>query len=427
MAPFVQRNLWQDTAPPFSGAPPLAGAVKADVVIIGGGFTGLSAALRLAQAGAAVRLLEAETIGHGASGRNVGLVNAGLWLPSEQVEKQLGKKNGRKLNEALAAGPGLVFSLIERHGITCDAVRNGTLHCAHSPAGLADLRERFRQEKARAAPIELLDAANTAALTGARGFGGALLDHRAGTIQPLAYARGLARAAVEARAAVHEGTPVLLLTESGGGWRVDTPSGSVNAKALILATNAYCDHIEPKLRPTFTPFHYFQCATEPLAARLRQTILPERHGCWDTGRIMSSFRLDAESRLILGGMGSLDSLGGTFHVGWARRKLAALFPQIKGIGFSHCWAGRIAMTGDHLPKIIALGPCGLSIHGYSGRGIGAGTVFGKAAAEFVISENPEVLPLAPMPAHAERLTGLKQIFYETAAIFTHMASGRTLR
>lgn len=405
-------------------AEPLAGDVRVDAVIVGGGFTGCSAALHLAEAGMGVRLLEAQSIGFGGSGRNVGLVNAGLWLPPEQVEQALGETAGGRLNAALAAGPELVFSLIDRLGIDCEATRSGTLHCAHSQGGLDDLKDRLRQLLARGAPVELLSAEETAACTGTRAYRGALLDRRAGTIQPLAYCRGLARAAGDAGAVLHEQTPVLSVDRTGDGWRVTTPGGSVSAGALLVAVNAYGRPMAGLTPPAYVPVHYFQIATRPLTDNLRRSVLPERQGCWDTAPVMSSFRLDAAGRLLVGAVGSLEGPGARWHRAWAERKLAALFPDLAGVDLEHAWCGRIAMTGDHLPKILRLGERGLSVFGYSGRGISPGTTFGKAIAAYLIGGEERALPCDPVDAHSERLAGVKQAYYEFGASLTHAVGER---
>ncbi len=417
-------NLWSTTAGETLAAAPLEGDVCADAVIVGGGFTGCSAALHLAEAGVGVRLLEAQSIGFGGSGRNVGLVNAGLWLPPEEVEQALGQAVGGRLNAALAAGPDLVFSLIDRLGIDCEAMRSGTLHCAHSQGGLDDLKDRLRQQLARGAPVELLDAEETAARTGTRIYRGALLDRRAGTIQPLAYCRGLARAARDAGAVLHEQTPVLSIARAGDGWRVATPGGSVSAGALLIAVNAYGRPMAGLTPPAYVPVHYFQIATRPLTDNLRRSVLPERQGCWDTAPVMSSFRLDAAGRLLIGAVGSLEGAGARWHRGWAARKLAALFPDLAGIDLEHAWCGRIAMTGDHLPKILRLGERSVSVFGYSGRGISPGTTFGKAVAAYLVDGDERALPCDPVDAHSERLAGVKQAYYEFGASLTHAVGER---
>ncbi|MEO1308695.1 MAG: FAD-dependent oxidoreductase, partial [Pseudomonadota bacterium] len=190
MAELGASNLWETTAPDARWQQLEAG-LDTDVVVIGGGFTGVSAAYHLAAAGASVVLLEARTIGFGGSGRNVGLVNAGLWTPPDEVQRLLGAQAGEELNQWLATGPARVFDLIERLQIKCEAVQNGTLHLAHAPSGLKDLRDRYAQQKARGAPVELLDAAETERRTGSRAYHGALWDGRAGTIQSPNIGQGL--------------------------------------------------------------------------------------------------------------------------------------------------------------------------------------------------------------------------------------------
>ena len=401
---------------------PLAEHASADLVVIGGGFTGCSAALRAAEQGAKVRLLEAETIGHGGSGRNVGLVNAGLWMPPNQVEVKLGREAGAKLNAVLAVAPDLVFSLIERHGIECEATRAGTLHCAHSVAGLKELEARFGQHAVRGAPVSLLDAAETQARTGTSIYRGALFDARAGTIQPLAYCRGLAGAAQAAGAQLHERSPVREIERDGSDWLIRTETGEVRARGLLLATNAYHQAAVGIAAPAYVPVHYFQAATKPLSGNLLATILPGREGCWDTATIMSSFRLDGAGRLIVGGMGALDHAGSAAHKRWAARKIGALFPQIAGEPLEFFWFGRIAMTSDHLPKILRLGDHAFSIFGYSGRGIGPGTVFGKALACVLLGDREADLPLGPIDSYSERFTGIKRMAFEAGATAVHLVA-----
>ncbi len=424
MMPGSERNLWRTTAPMAVDAPALHDNVSADLIVIGGGFAGCCAALHAAEQGAEVRLLEAETIGHGGSGRNVGLVNAGLWTPPDEVQHVLGQDAGVRLNAALAVAPDLVFSLIERHAIDCEAIRAGTLHCAHSAAGLRDLQNRFHQQRERGAPVELLAAEATYSRTGSTNFHGALFDARAGTIQPLAYCRGLAKAAQTTGAVLHEHSGVQEITRMGSDWVARTATGEVRAKALLLATNGYHKSVADVAAPAYVPIHYFQMATKPIDDDLLSSILPGREGCWDTATVMSSFRLDAEGRLIIGGVGALDHPGAGMHKSWAGRKIATIFPALKNQPLEYAWAGRIAMTGDHLPKVLRLGENAYSIFGYSGRGIGPGTVFGKAAAEALLGNSEEALPLKPIHSYSEDFTSIKQIYYEFGATVVHSTTNR---
>lgn len=419
------NNLWQETARETAAYAPLDAEAQADLVIIGGGFTGCSAALHAAGQGASVRLVEAETIGYGGSGRNVGLVNAGLWTPPEKIVASLGREAGDRLNSLLGGAPELVFSLIEEHAISCEARRAGTLHCAHSRSGLADLRDRYRQLRALDAPVTLLSAGETRERTGSKIYYGALHDARAGTIQPLAYCRGLARAASKAGAVLHEQSQALSIAREGSQWIVTTPGGTIRAQALLLATNAYHQGATGLPAPQSVPVAYFQMATRPLGDNLRGAVLPGGEGCWDTARVMSSFRMDDAGRLIIGGCGSLDHGGGEVHRAWAARKLAALFPDLRNEPLEYSWFGNIAMTSDHLPRILRLGERAFAIFGYSGRGIGPGTVFGKHAASACLGANYDALPIPPIDAHSEPLARARSGFYELGIALTHLVSDRT--
>lgn len=417
-------DLWRASSGIQVQAPVLEHPLDVDLAIIGGGFTGQSAALEGARRGASVALFEGESFGHGGSGRNVGLVNAGLWLPPKEVIAKMGAAPGQRLMTLLADAPRRVWSLIEREGIDCEATRHGTLHLAHAPAGFADLAERHRQGTALGWPLELLDAAETGRRTGSTAFHGGLFDPRAGTIQPLSYARGLARAAQGAGAQLYERSRVTSVRRQDQLWVLTVNGQPVRARSLLLATNAYFDGIYMGFRPEIVAVSYFQAATVPIPAVLRGRILPGAEGCWDTDLVMSSFRMDAAGRFIIGGIGNLEGPGRAIHMAWARRKLRQTFPELGDLPFEYDWRGRIAMTGDHIPKILRFGPSGLACFGYSGRGIGPGTTFGTLAAEALLTGDDSVLPVAPVDRHQERFAPLREAYYETGAILTHAIKAR---
>lgn len=411
----TDQGLWAHSLTQRAECGPLTQELSVDLAIIGGGFTGCAAALEASAAGASVALVEAHDIGFGGSGRNVGLVNAGLWLPPETIVDQMGDAPGRHLIDVLARAPDMVFDLINRHDIPCEATRAGTLHLAHAPSGLQDLQERFRQGNQFGAALQLLDAEETQQRTGSGAFHGALLNPSAGTVQPLAYCHGLARAAQAAGAQIFAQTAVQALRHEGGMWHLSTEQGSLRAKALLVATNAYAEAAALPARPQYVPVNYCQFATAPLSQEQQARILPAGEGCWDTAQVMSSVRRDAAGRLIVGGMGNSNGLGGALHAGWARHKLRSLFPELGDLPFQHHWSGRIAMTRDHIPKVQVFGPNAYTIFGYSGRGIGPGTVFGSAAAQALLSGTTDALPVAPVEAYAERFTAAQGAFFEFGA------------
>lgn len=382
-------SLWAASASPAAETAPFQGQQSAAVVIIGGGYTGLSTALHLAEKGVDVIVLEAHAIGFGGSGRNVGLVNAGLWVSPDEVEAILGTAYGQRLNTQLAAAPDLVFSLIKRFGIECEAVRNGTLHLSHSALGDRALITRAKQLQQRGAPVELKDPATTVRLTGTSAYRSSLFDPRAGTIQPLSYARGLAQTAQSLGARIYTCSAVTALSNTvSGDWNVDTANGTVMANQVVIATNAYSEHLHKTLRQSFIPLHYFQYATQPLPPEQLQQILPEKHGCWDTRQVMSSIRLDRSGRLIIGSIGKVEDQGNGFLQNWASHQLSRLFPdlfsrsEVNNNNFwSHGWSGQIAFSNDHLPHLHRLAPGLTACIGYSGRGIGPGTMVGKSLAD----------------------------------------------
>lgn len=412
-------NLWRASAREGVVTSALNEALSVDLVVVGGGFTGCCAALEAARKGASVALLEAETIAHGGSGRNVGLVNAGLWLPPEAVIDRLGEAQGMRLIDALSAGPSKVFGLIERENIDCDAVRSGSLHLAHSTSGLADLEDRLRQGNRFGAPLRLLDAEEAARRTGCDIHHGALHDPRAGTIQPLAYCTGLARAAQAAGARLYEHSRAESIEFKDSLWRVTVNGHTVRAHTALLATNAYHQDLAGPFAPKFATVSYSQFATAPLPSEIRAHILPGGEGCWDTALVMSSFRLDRDGRLIVGGMGDLQGPGAAIHGAWAKRKLRQLFPKLGRVVIEHCWSGQIAMSKDYIPKVVAFGPRAYAIFGYSGRGISPGTVFGAAAVEALLEDRPSAFPLEVRDGYAHRFTATESAYYELGATLTH--------
>ncbi len=419
------HGLWERTAPPPPSTRGLVGDVTADVAIVGAGFTGLSAALHLAEGGAKVVVLEAAEVGFGGSGRNVGLVNAGLWVMPDEIPAVLGDTYGPRVLDLLGGAPRVVFDLIARHNIQCEATPVGTLHCAVGEDGLAELKERARQWQARGAPVRLLDAAETAQKVGTHAYAGSLLDVRAGTVQPLAYARGLAHAATKAGATIHTESPVIGVDDGGKTWRLRTASGSVTASWVIVATNAYTTTMWPQLRTELVHLPYFNLATKPLSDNLRRSILPERQGAWDTKEILSSFRFDQEGRFVFGSVGALRGTGLPVHRNWGRRAMAKLFPQLKDVGFETEWYGKIGMTSDAVPRFHRLGRNVVSSSGYNGRGIAPGTVFGRCLAQLVSGQIGDGdLPLPLTEPAAAPLRAAKEIYYEVGAQVAHAAGAR---
>ncbi len=386
-------SLWDISAEEKNFASEFLPDEKVDVAIIGGGFTGLSTALHCAEKGLNAQVIESKQIGYGGSGRNCGLVNAALWLPPQDVRARLGETYGPRFVTQFGKGPEYVFYLIEKHQMRCEATRTGTIHAAHAPAGYKELQGRAAEWLRLGEPVELLDKDAVSKLIGTDAFYGGLLDHRAGTINPMGYCRGLARAAHGAGANISTGVTATRLQKDGSRWRVETDKGTLQANAVILATNAYTDNLWPDLKRIFTIIHYFQLATTPLDSDAAH-ILPGKQGLWDTGKIMFNIRRDAFDRLLLGSMGKIH---GTANKGlsyrWAQNQLKRIFPSLKPMQFEQAWHGQIAMTPDHLPRIYELDDQLFTAIGYNGRGITTGTIFGKAIADLLTGMDKKQLPL----------------------------------
>jgi glycine/D-amino acid oxidase-like deaminating enzyme len=417
----TSHGLWELTAPAAPETVSLAGDVYADVVIIGGGYTGLSSALHLAESGARVVVLEASEIGFGGSGRNVGLVNAGMWVMPDTLAGTLGQTYGERLIALLGNGPQKVFDLIEKHGIACEVERAGTLHCAVGRKGLEEIEARAKQWQRRGAPVEVLDADETRRKIGGGNYTGALLDKRAGTIQPLGYVRGLARAALTAGAKIFTESAVLSVADNGSRWTVATASGSVRADWVIVATDAYARGPWSQVRQEQIHLPYFNFATRPLSDNLRASILPERQGAWDTKQVLSSFRFDRAGRLVFGSVGALEGSGAAIHRAWAIRSLRKLFPQLADVEFEAGWFGMIGMTSDNLPRFHKLDRNVIVFSGYNGRGIAPGTVFGGVLATYVLGHVAESdLPLPVAAVEQPRFRAAQEALYRTGSQLVHL-------
>ena len=403
MSPCAQ-TLWSATTVPTIERDPLRGAIRAEVVVVGAGYTGLSTALHLSEAGRAVVVLDSHRVGDCASGRNGGQVIPGLKYDPDDLEQMFGASLGAKLVATVAGGPDLVFDLIRRHGIDCQPIRNGWLQLATSEATLRPLMKRVAQWRDRGAAVDLIDSAETARLTGSQRYCGGLLDRRGGTVHPLKYVQGLATAVERAGARLFTHSAAVRLARAGGEWQVSTPNGSVTSPQVVLATNAYSDEFVGALRRTFVTVPSLQVATAPLSPELLRGILPERQSVSDTWRLLRYFRLDGTGRLV---MGSRGTFGRTSPIDAAQpqyRAVREIYPQLAGVPFDYHWSGWVAVTPDHLPHLHEVAPGVVAGLGYNGRGVAMATTMGALLAKQVLGEPATelgfpVTPIRPMMLH----------------------------
>jgi glycine/D-amino acid oxidase-like deaminating enzyme len=399
------QSLWSVTAPAGPACAALTSAWRAQAAVIGAGYTGLSAALHLALAGREVVVLEAADIGAGASGSNGGQVIPGVKHDPDTLEQMFGADAGARAVATVATGPDLVFELIARHGLRCDAVRTGWIQLAASEPALAQLAARVEQWRRRGAAVELLSRAEVLRLTGSGGYCGGLLDRRGGTLQPLSYARGLAAALGRCGGRIFTRSPALKLTRTAGAWSIETPRGSLRAPLVIIATNAYTGAVTDDLRRSVVAVPSFQVATAPVPATLRGAILPGGQAASDTRRLLRYFRLDASARLVMGSRGTFAAVPGARAVRHHYRAVHESYPALEGLAFEYHWGGLVAMTRDHLPHLHELAPGLLAGLGYNGRGVAMATMMGRLLALRALGTPAAelgfpVTPLRPIPFHA---------------------------
>jgi glycine/D-amino acid oxidase-like deaminating enzyme len=390
-------NLYRDTAEPAPETAALNAQTKADVVVVGGGLTGLSTALHLAERGIKVTLLEAEEPGWGASGRNGGQINPSLKPDPDVVECDFGADLGGRMNAYAGAAPAFVFELIKRHAIRCEARQNGTLRAAIRSAHAANVRATAEQLLRRGAPVELLDRAATARATGTQRYQGAMLDRRGGDLNPLSFARGLARVALSLGASVHGNSRVLGLERQGTAWRARTARGSVSAEHVLLATNGYTDGLWPGLRRSVVPIFGAIAATDVLPEAIAREVMPSRCVLYESGAVTVYYRIDAGGRLLIGGRGPMREIQAAAAIPHLLNYARALWPALRSARWTHAWGGRLAMTQDHYPHVHEPAPGLLVCLGYNGRGVALGTAMGAQLANRIIDAAARFdMPITPV-------------------------------
>ena len=393
-------NLYRDTAEHSVPTPALDGDVRADVLVVGGGFTGLSTALHLAEGGARCVLVEAEEPGWGASGRNGGQLNAGLKHDPDVVERDFGGELGQRMNALAGGAPGFVFALIERLGIVCEARRNGTLRAAVRAKQADSIRLSAEQLSRRGASVDIVEGAALERLTGTSQYVAAMWDKRGGDLNPLSFARGLTRAAIQAGASIHGGTRASRLDREGKQWRVRTPSGTVTAERVVLATNGYTDDLWPGLRRSVVPLFGAIAATDILPADASQAVMPGRSVLYESGAITVYYRVDQSQRLLIGGRGPLRETDSTAAIPHLLAYARHLWPVLRDVPWTHAWGGRLAMTRDHYPHVHEPAPGVIACLGYNGRGVALATTMGAQIAGRILDPAAEF----SMP-----ITGVKTI------------------
>ena len=387
------------TATPPAPFAQLSGETRADVCIVGGGYTGLSAALHLAEAGLRVVLLEAHRVGFGASGRNGGQLGSGQRMGQDSLEALMGRDEAGKLWTLAEEAKTLVRDLIARHGIDCDLRPGVATACLNK----SEMRETHEYAELLASrygydQIETLDAEWMQALCPSPAYHGGMLDMGAGHLHPLRYAFELARAAAAAGAMICENSHVCAI-EEGRPAVVVTEGGRVTADHVILACNGYLGRLNGRVAARVMPINNFIVATEPLGAETAR-VLTRDVAVADTKFVVNYFRLSGDGRLLFGGGESYGYRFPSDIAAKVRKPMAEIFPHLRDVRIDYAWGGTLGITMKRMPYLARLGANILTASGYSGHGVGTATHAGQLMALAIRGQAEGFDTLARVPAPA---------------------------
>lgn len=393
-------SWFRATARGLPDLPRLEEAVRADVCVIGGGYTGLSAALHLAERGLAVVLLEGRRVGWGASGRNGGQVGTGQRLDEPALERRYGREVARRLFELALEARSVVRERVGRHGIHCD-LAPGQLVVAAKPSHYEELRRRAgRLAEVYGYPLQRpVPPEELGAMLGSHAFHGGCLDAGAFHLHPLNYAAGLARAARAAGARLYEQSMVHGWSRAGA-MVVSTDGGTVHADRVVLACNAHLEGLEPAIAPRIMPLNSYMIATEPLGESGAAEFLRDNVCVHDTRFVVNYFRRTPDHRLLFAGGESYGRRHPADIAGFVRPYAERIFPRLRDVRFEYAWGGTLAVTRTRMPHLGTLGENRYYAQGYSGHGIAMATLAGKLIAEAIAGEPArlELLAREPPPA-----------------------------
>lgn len=411
-------SLWVATADPAPTPVRLDGDHVADVAIIGGGYTGLSAAYRFAERGMQPVVVEANEIGWGASGRNGGVVSAKFRASIPSIARTYGLATARRMAEIGHEGVDEVIGLIEELDIKGAAFSmSGNLRCAHNRKALDALvaEAEIMRSTFGDTSLQVLSSGEVAAETGSKEFVGGVLAAHAGIIHPLNFARGIARGLRRKNIVLFEHSPARTLRRTKDGVLIGTPRGTLRARHVVIATNAYSDLTEATsaVNHTLIPFRSAIIATEPLGAHFNNSLMPARRSYSETRRMMRWFRR-AGDRMIFGGRGAFGRNDSANAFEALRHALIGLFPQLEEVAITHHWSGLVAMTLRSIPHVGLIDDRVSYALGYNGTGIACSCLMGRYVCDLALGGKPDLSLLSTerlpsIPFHSAREPAVRLI------------------
>lgn len=388
------NSLWEATAQPARDYPVLSGEQKADVVIIGSGYTGLSAAHHIAKSGLSPVVLEANRPGWGASGRNGGVITAKFRLSFREIDASHGRAMARRMYEIAHESTDIVEELVSEFGIaSANLTRTGQVKAAHNETTLkAAIDEaNWMTREMGSAEVRILDKNGVRDETGSDVFVGGVLNPGSGGIHPLNYLRGLADGVARRGVPIFQESPVVKLRREKDGVVVETPRGAVRARQAIIATNSYSDltGATAHMQRTLIPFRSALIATEKLPRNLAGKLMPTGRTYTETKRMMRWFRM-VDNRVIFGGRGAFGKQDSRAAFDALRNAMVGIFPDLAEVPLEYKWSGLVAMTLDSVPHIGRIDDRTLVSMGYNGAGVAMSSLMGRYLAAFVRGESPDV-------------------------------------
>lgn len=390
-------SYWSATAVPFE-PPPTELRASTDVAIIGGGYTGVSAARVLAQRGTSVDVLEARSLGWGASTRNGGMMIVGLKYGAETLVRRYGEELGRQLFEVSVEANRYVEELIQGEHLDCDYGRVGHMTLAAKARDYDSLaRESECCERRFGHRTRVVSRADIAQHSGSTRYHGALVDDRSAGLHPAKYFHGLARLAAKAGARLHPNTPVEGVSRVNGGFRLRTPQGELRAREVLVATNGYTPEILPEFRRRIIPFGSYIVVTERLDPAVAERLIPRNRMMIDTKHILYYWRRTPDDRLLFGGRVSFTPATVEQSRQFLSRAIAEVYPELAGVRIEYTWSGNVGFTFDLMPH---LGRHENQMHyamGFCGHGVAMGSYLGAQIGEIMANDAAPRQPFALIP------------------------------